>query len=702
LNNFNNGFQLYGRTAAYVGGDLRGNIASNSGAPLGGSGRNRNLIVGTESQRIPNITVDSNYFFHPHNSGGQNVTFGYGAGVTDGTFSNNYTIGGSSIGVEVTNTQHVNFTGNVSFSTGSGYVNVQSAEAGHTWNNNMYYNTASTARKFGDTTDAQNYFFSDWKAQTGFDAASTITTSPMPDTVVVRPNAYTPGRANIIVYTPSGTGSISVNLSTAGLANGQVYTIRNAFNYNGAPVLAGTYLSILPTITLPLTGLSATVATPIGAAYTPPTTVPQFGVFIVVPVLSSDTSTPTATPTNTPVNTSTNTPTRTATSTPTNTPTNTATNTPTRTATSTPTNTPTNTGTNTPTNTPTNTATNSPTRTATSTPTRTPTNAPTNTATNTATATVTATPSNTPVGSVSGIVTYGNANGSVRFVSNALISGTGSPNVATTTGSDGSYSLSGFGAGEYTVTPSLMGRQNGSINSLDAALILQHVLGISVLDSTQQIVADISGNGVIQTYDAADVAGYAISGFSAGRTGDWIFSPLGRTYQSVSGNITGENYNALLIGEVSGNWSNNESRSGNRGGPERPTIVTAPNLVTTTSDEVIIPINIQNGENREIISYEFDLRYDPLVIQPQIKPVSTEETVSLDLSFATNIIEPGLLKVAVYGAMPIVSDGVLLNLKFNVVGASGAMSTLVWERIVLNEGYPEASTADGMIEVFGM
>ncbi|MFN0277540.1 MAG: hypothetical protein ACKVRN_02945, partial [Pyrinomonadaceae bacterium] len=33
LNNFNNGFQLYGRTAAYVGGDLRGNIASNSGAP---------------------------------------------------------------------------------------------------------------------------------------------------------------------------------------------------------------------------------------------------------------------------------------------------------------------------------------------------------------------------------------------------------------------------------------------------------------------------------------------------------------------------------------------------------------------------------------------------------------------------------------------------------------------------------------------
>ncbi|MFN0278126.1 MAG: hypothetical protein ACKVRN_05925 [Pyrinomonadaceae bacterium] len=150
------------------------------------------------------------------------------------------------------------------------------------------------------------------------------------------------------------------------------------------------------------------------------------------------------------------------------------------TATATPTFTPTNTATATFTPTRTNSATNTPTpltptftptRTNTATPTRTNTATPTNTATATATATVPA--------SISGTVTYGNAIGTPtpRFVSNAVISGAGSPNVSTTTSfPGGTYTLTGFGAGSYTVTPSKTTGQN-SIGSNDAARIAQHTAG---------------------------------------------------------------------------------------------------------------------------------------------------------------------------------------------------------------------------------
>jgi len=105
----------------------------------------------------------------------------------------------------------------------------------------------------------------------------------MPNTVVVRPNAYQPGRANVMIYSFSGATTATINLASTGLVNGQSFVIRNAQNYFGTPVLTGTYNSSNPTVTVSLTGAAQTVAEPIGHGYTPPTTCPQFCPMIVVP-----------------------------------------------------------------------------------------------------------------------------------------------------------------------------------------------------------------------------------------------------------------------------------------------------------------------------------------------------------------------------------------------------------------------------------
>jgi len=183
-----------------------------------------------------------------------------------------------------------------------------------------------------------------------------------------------------------------------------------------------------------------------------------------------------------------------------------------------------------------------------------------------ATSTPTATPTATPASAISGTITYGNAIGlpATRFVSNVMINGTGSPNVFTTTGfPDGTYSLSGFGSGAYTVTPSKTAGINGSITSFDAARIAQHVAGTVVLTGNQLIVADVSGNGTLSSFDAAQIARYTASVAGSGSTGNWIFVPTNRMYPSVNGNLTGQDFVALLMGEVSGNWTNSANRKEN-------------------------------------------------------------------------------------------------------------------------------------------
>ncbi len=319
---------------------------------------------------------------------------------------------------------------------------------------------------------------------------------------------------------------------------------------------------------------------------------------------------------------------------------------------------------------------------------------------------------------ISGTVTYGNAAAPPKFISNVTVTGTGSPIVTTFTGAPGAtagqYELTGFGAGSYTVSLSKTTGQN-SITSNDAARIAQHVAGsVPFTNDSQRVTADVTGNGGISSQDAAKIAQF-VAGlpFSPPNlTSTWQFfvspgptfpvagSPTTRTYPSVTSNITGDDYTGLLIGEVTGNWMPTAARPVNRSNDrEKGMTVELPILRIPADEEVRIPINVQGAANKEIISYEFNLRYDPSVIQPQDAPVNLSGTVSRGLSAVSNATEPGLLRVVVYGPAPIDDDGLLLNLRFTAVGDAGSISPLTLEKIMFNEGDPWVATTDGQVEL---
>lgn len=313
----------------------------------------------------------------------------------------------------------------------------------------------------------------------------------------------------------------------------------------------------------------------------------------------------------------------------------------------------------------------------------------------TPTASATSTPTGTPSNFISGTVRYGNAIASPaqRVVSNVAIDANGSPSVSTTTSfPEGGYLLSGLGSGPYTVTPTKTGGTNGSITSFDAAKIAQHVAGVGVLTGNQFVVADVSGNGALSSFDAGQVARYVVGTSGFGSTGSWIFKPVNKVYQSVTANLTGEDYSALLMGEVSGNWTNTAARPKGLGKSESPVEVKLPNLVMPIGKEIVLPVMVQGIVGKGVISYEFDLRYDPSVMQPRVDPVDIRGTISRGLSVVTNATEPGLLRVVAYGPMPIDGNGVLLNLRFISVGKTHARSPLIWERILFNEGTKVTST----------
>lgn len=340
------------------------------------------------------------------------------------------------------------------------------------------------------------------------------------------------------------------------------------------------------------------------------------------------------------------------------------------------------------------------------------------TPTPTATATVTNTPTSTPTPSgpiISGTVTYGNAAAPPKYISNVTVTGTGSPNVSTTTAAPGAtagqYTLTGFGSGSYTVSLSKTTGQN-SITSFDAARVAQHVASTSPLTTNnQKVTADVSGNGTISSQDAAKIAQYAASipGAPPNLTGTWQFYvppgptfPIGasattRTYPSVPSSVTGEDYIGLLIGEVTGNWTPGAARPAV--GPERSVAVKLPNLWAGVGEQIGVPVKIDGAANKEVIAYEFDLRYDPTVIQPDADVIGIAGTASRAMSIVVNPTEPGLLRVVVYGAMPITENGLLLNLRFIAVGSVGAISPLSFERIIFNEGDPPVIVANGKVQI---
>ncbi len=125
--------------------------------------------------------------------------------------------------------------------------------------------------------------------------------------------------------------------------------------------------------------------------------------------------------------------------------------------------------------------------------------------------------------------------------------------------------------------------------------------------------------------------------------------------------------------------------------------VTAPAVNHPVGTSFSVPVSVSDMTGAGIISWQFDLLYDPTIIVPQIVPVDTAGTLSSGFLPTVNPSAPGLLKVVFFGTIPPSGSGVLFNFKFTAVGTAGQTSPLTWVNFMFNEGDPSNVAANGSV-----
>ena len=307
-------------------------------------------------------------------------------------------------------------------------------------------------------------------------------------------------------------------------------------------------------------------------------------------------------------------------------------------------------------------------------------------------------------GTIAGTVDYyGN---SLKPVPDVTLDAPGTTHVSTNTGGTGSYSLSGFGGGAYTVTPSRTAQLCTTDNGIfadDASMVSQYVVNLITLTDDQKAAAKVSGNLTpnLSSFDAALIAQKVVGICDPGNlAGIWAFNPANVAHPSgIITNYT-ENYTAYVMGDVSGDWDVNAS-------PNRPVgtatanavAASLPRTLANAGTEVTIPLRIDNLAGRPVGSFQFDVVYDPAIAEPAQIAANVSDTLSSNLSVVSNTPTPGLLKVAVYGAFPATGDGIYANLKFTVRGAAGTSTPLTIQRFRLNSGIDEVMAVHGHLTV---
>lgn len=306
-------------------------------------------------------------------------------------------------------------------------------------------------------------------------------------------------------------------------------------------------------------------------------------------------------------------------------------------------------------------------------------------------------------GTITGTINYGNPIGSpsVRAVENATVSAVGSVNTSTLTNNSGGYSLSGLGSGAYTVTPSKTGDVHTALSGFDSSFIAQYVVGLMSLNTAQQTVADVSGAGGVTSFDAALIARYVVALPGSGSSGNWIFVPVSRSYPNVNGNISGQDYVAYLMGDVTGNWDTTGTTGGTRLVPQfsKPLGISAGQVSASPNSEVSVPVHIGNTTGKGIVSYQFEMTYDPAVLTPSENAAVLSGSLSESMIVTVNTETPGRLKAVVFGTLPMNGEGLLLNLRFTTIGAVGTSSKLSWEDLMLNEGGLATETNSGRVTI---
>ena len=325
FNNYATGAKAFGVSGPASDYFIEGVVSFNNGSSGTFSGNSAgygtdkrwvNLLVGTQSAGVDNITVQNCYAYHPSGVKPEqnNMAAAYDAGGNGtGTWQNNYILG-SGQSFKAKDWTNFTFTGNTVFTTvltdqslNEETIRLQRAggpASNYHFSNNTYWDTTTPFTGCGsarlpfrdsETTSPCNsslegpLSFAQWQAiAAGWDTGSTHTeTAPTSNVTVVRPNVYDANRANVIIMNWTHANSVSVDVSSLGWNNGDSYSI---IAYENFPTVSQTGTISGSTVSFTCNG--STVVAPVGnpSGFAAASVRPEFAVFVIARTAQASTA----------------------------------------------------------------------------------------------------------------------------------------------------------------------------------------------------------------------------------------------------------------------------------------------------------------------------------------------------------------------------------------------------------------------------
>jgi hypothetical protein len=282
-----------------------------------------------------------------------------------------------------------------------------------------------------------------------------------------------------------------------------------------------------------------------------------------------------------------------------------------------------------------------------------------------------------PTHTVSGSIHYYSNKNVVQGVDLTL---SGENNYAAESNVSGNYTIQGIKDGDYTLKASKSNEAEG-ITAYDASLILQAAVGSLTLNDNQKIAADVNSDGVINATDASYVlkksAGVISLPFENTKS-IWAFTPQQRDYIGLKTDINGQNFIAILIGDVSGNWKGASEQSIQSIGSAE-FVLGASRKNTDGTEYIPVKLNIFGGK---LYGADTVVNYD----KNQATALSVEKSeVAGNFTVVYNLSNPGQIKISMAGAEPITIGGELLRIKFEPIGSTTVTRAVSISKVEVNE-----------------
>ncbi len=281
--------------------------------------------------------------------------------------------------------------------------------------------------------------------------------------------------------------------------------------------------------------------------------------------------------------------------------------------------------------------------------------------------------------SISGGIFYQNNNFPVEDVSVQL---SGGAVASQTTGSSGTFAFTGLSGGvDYQITVSKSGHVDATaILGFDAALAARIAIGLyNNPTEAELLAADVDRNGQVQLYDASLIAQYAVGIPPSGNShvSDWAFKPTTRNFPQLNANITDQNFIAILLGDVDGNWQPGYFMA--KINNEKEIYPFLSDMKVEAGKEFIVPLKL--AADQPVFSFDAEIHFDENLFK--FKGVDAKFD-SEQLQLFQNDNGHGVLRITGFSPVEIETNDQIIGLVFQASQQPGEIGTVSIETFRIN------------------